>query len=115
MVQPIDKASLYFFNNPLADVGVAQLVLCLAFKNRILYLYQNGAGHSFANVFGAERLLVKIVDAFYKAFLKRVEVSSAVGSVLAVDKAKVVFAVAVCVGKGKADMLSHVASDWVKA
>src|SRR5574344_3112170 len=48
VMEPVVKATLCFRNNPLANVGIAKLIFCLAFEHRVLHFYKDRRSQTFA-------------------------------------------------------------------
>ena len=91
LVEPGVKSGLSFCNDPLLDVCVSKLVLCLTFKNRILYLYKNCGTESKADIVNVKIFPVEFADSLYETFLESVKVGTAIRSVLSVYKRKIKF------------------------
>ena len=69
-----------------ADFRVAELVLGLRFKHRVLQADGHRADHAFAHVVAFVFALGVFVDRLEQAFAKRAQVRAAVAGVLAVDE-----------------------------
>ena len=92
-------------HQPRAQVGVAQLVLGLRFKDRLLDLHRDCTHQPVAHVRPLEAGLEELVDALEHAFPERAQVAAPVVGVVAVDVAEMLLAVAVGVREGEFDVL----------
>ena len=92
-----------------ADFGVAELVLGLRFKHRVLEADGDRADHALAHVVALEFALGEFVDRLEQALAKGAQVRAAVAGVLAVDEGEKRLAVtAVAVGETKFERFAGV-------
>ena len=110
LMEPGVKTRLSFSNDPLLDVSIAKLVLCLTFKNRILYLYKNCSTESKADIIDVKIFPVEFADSLYETFFESVKVGAAVRSILSVYKREIDFVYAGNMAEGKLQVLARIAS-----
>ena len=107
---------VYFSRNEVDDPGAerrtarscsraAELCLCLGFKHRFLDSDGNRCNNAVADIRRIEILFEVVADAFDKTFAEGLLVRSALGRVLTVHKAEVMFAVLVAMREGDFDIL----------
>ena len=81
----IHHSFLDFIDYPSADFSGSELVLCLAFKNRILHFYRYRSDNTVPYFRSLPALPEILVDAFENTFLEGREMRTSISSMLTID------------------------------
>ena len=91
-VQEVEDRVLYLRHELAANLGIAELVLCLRLEDRILQANGDGRHDALAHVIALVALLRKFVDRLEYAFTTGAEMRAAITRILPVHERKVGFA-----------------------